>query len=185
MSDREKLLHCYVVEGNTDRDRIKKLGAQLVIVTGGERISSDTLRLISLTSKIRDIVILTDPDSPGKRIAKRVAEICEPDSFTIVHTRFRDSIRGGKVGVAQMSTSELKKVIDPYLKRDKESQEKLKVTASDLMELKLIGAGSRANKERLSKKLGINFYSAKQLMICLNCLGIDIEEVEGAICESE
>lgn len=179
MSDRENRYCCYVVEGNTDRDRIKKLGAKLVIITGGNRIESDTLKLISLTSKVRDIVILTDPDGPGKRIAARVSETCDPGTYTVVHTRFKDSIRDGKVGVAQMSTPDLKRAIEPYLKRDEKCGENLAIDASVLVRLGLVGPGSRELKERLEEKLGLRFYSIKGMVNCLNCLGIDIETLEG------
>ena len=63
-----------VVEGLHDKIRIESIypDAQIVITNGSE-ISSKTIELIQSLSQTNEIIIFTDPDSPGEKIRNEIA----------------------------------------------------------------------------------------------------------------
>lgn len=77
----EDRIYAYVVEGVTDEDKLKKAGCKYVIRTGGVFIQDDIINLIKMTSKVRKIVILTDPDGPGEKIRYLVKKELDSNSW--------------------------------------------------------------------------------------------------------
>ena len=57
-----------VVEGKTDKDLIDSFLNCDIVLTNGSEVSRGTIDYLKEASKTRPIIILTDPDTPGKRI---------------------------------------------------------------------------------------------------------------------
>lgn len=176
--DREYL---YIVEGMTDEDHLKKLGCRLVLKTGGKYFSSSLLNFISLVLKVRPVLIVTDPDGPGKRIREKILNGC-PECETLM-VKKSDSIKHRKVGIAEISMEKLKFYLKPYLEKDKKALERFSLTATDLLKLGLSGPNCGLNRQRLFAKWGYSFPDAKTLLQGLWMLGYDYaslkEELDG------
>ena len=62
-----------VVEGIHDEMKIKSVYPKAnVIITNGREISDSTLDMIKKISETNEIIIFTDPDSPGEAIRRRI-----------------------------------------------------------------------------------------------------------------
>ena len=61
-----------VVEGKHDKDRLEKIIDADIICTGGLALSEQQLDVIEQASKQRGIIIMTDPDNPGKMIRDKI-----------------------------------------------------------------------------------------------------------------
>jgi ribonuclease M5 len=57
-----------VVEGASDKAFISTFLEADFVITNGSEVSRETIEYLKEAKKTRDIVVLTDPDSPGKRI---------------------------------------------------------------------------------------------------------------------
>ena len=62
-----------VVEGQTDKALIASFLDAEVVTVNGSAVSRETLEYLQEASETREIVVLTDPDSPGKRIRDVIA----------------------------------------------------------------------------------------------------------------
>ena len=64
-----------IVEGVHDEIKIKSVYPTAeCIITNGSEISKETIKLIKTLALSHNIIIFTDPDSPGERIRKIVQE---------------------------------------------------------------------------------------------------------------
>ena len=63
----KKIKEIVIVEGKTDTALLKQLFEVDTIETHGLALSDKTLALIKEASKSRGIIVLTDPDFPGKK----------------------------------------------------------------------------------------------------------------------
>lgn len=174
-SDRK---YAYVVEGITDEDKVKKAGATYVIKTGGLFIQPSTINLIKMTSKVRKLVVFTDPDGPGSKIRKLIEKELDKDSWIdlqVSKSKARDS---KKVGIAQMKMRDLIDILQPHLEHDNKSKEIGLYKIYDLYSLKLAGLDSSKNKENLEANLGIHIPSSKTLCSYLNMLMLTKEQIE-------
>ena len=57
-----------VVEGKTDVAFLSEFIDAEFVITNGSEIPQKTIEYLQKSSENRDIFVLTDPDSPGKRI---------------------------------------------------------------------------------------------------------------------
>ena len=62
-----------VVEGKSDVDFIGSFIDADFVITNGSAISRETIDYLEKASEKRTIVVMTDPDSPGKRIRDAIA----------------------------------------------------------------------------------------------------------------
>lgn len=183
MADSEKLRFCYVVEGKTDEDRLRKLGARYVLKTGGKLIQPDQLKLIVAVSKIRRICICTDPDPAGIKIRERIVQACGSDRCSSIRTSISDSFNGRKIGIAETSLDTLHKVIESFLTYDLSCNEIDTFTSEDMFNLKLIGPGSKVKRETIQKELGVFFPDAKDFLQGMRLLRIAPQEAERILSE--
>lgn len=63
----KRIKEIIVVEGKTDTALLKELFEVETIETHGLALDDKTLNLIKEASKSRGIIVLTDPDFPGKK----------------------------------------------------------------------------------------------------------------------
>lgn len=178
MAADSQLRYCYVVEGATDEDRLHRLGAQLVIKTGGKFIRASTLRMLLAISRVRRLCLVTDPDNPGMKIRRRIVELCGSDRCSSIRTHYSDSFNGKKVGIAETPLDTLREALDPYLKHDAECGERDSISLTEMMMLGLSGPGARARRDRIEAQLGFTTPDAPSLNLALRCLTITPQQIE-------
>ena len=61
-----------VVEGTTDFTKIKQVGYKYCVKTCGFCVSRETINFLKSCSINRNIILLLDPDGPGRNIAKKI-----------------------------------------------------------------------------------------------------------------
>lgn len=171
--------YLYVVEGKTDIAKLKSLGAKYVIQTQGYNIHKRVINFLKIAQVKRNIVLLFDPDGPGKMIYKMIASTLT--DFDTVNVRKQMSIKKGKVGIAETESVYLTRVLENYLDIDKRSNEKDSISVPDLMELGLIGDKAKEKREVLQERFYVNISNSKTLLNDLNILKLTKNEVRKII----
>ena len=166
-----------VVEGAMDQAFLSGFLDCEFVQTNGSEVSRETIAYLKEASKTKEIVILTDPDSPGERIRARIAE--EVPSCKHAFVRKAHAIKGKKVGVAESSKDEVLLALSHILPGESCHGE---LTMTDLMELGLMGgAESSSLRERLSETFHLGHGNAKMFLKRANALGITKEQLKEAI----
>ncbi len=163
-----------VVEGKSDVALLSNFIDAEFVTTNGSDIPFETISYLKEASKNKEIIVLTDPDSPGKRIR----DVLDQNIPNLVHCFIEKShaIRNGKVGVAECDMDEIfraleNKFINKVNKFDI-------ITMSDLYDLGLSGTDDSFEKRNyVCHKLNLGFGNAKTLLKRLNSQGITKEEI--------
>lgn len=167
-----------VVEGATDKALLTSfLDADIVITNGSDvpRGTIDYLKEISLT---RDIIVLTDPDSPGKRI-RDILDANIPD-LKHAYIPKEKCIKRHKVGVAESSKEDILEALSNLIPSS--TSKKGNLTYADLYELGLVGKeDSDALRKKVSQTLHLGECNGKTFLKRANALSLDKEKLENAI----
>ncbi len=167
-----------VVEGKSDRDLIESFMDADIVMTNGSAVSRETINYIKEIKKVRDVVVLTDPDAPGKRIR----DVLDANINGLLHAYVpkEKCIKHHKVGVAESNKDVILEALSHLIPSSnvKEPQ----ITVSDLYDLGLI-SGDEAKKKReiLNKKLHLGYTNGKSLLKRANALGLTRKDLEGAL----
>ncbi len=169
-----------VVEGATDEALLRTFLDADIVTTNGSDVPHETLEFLKEASKVRGIVVLTDPDSPGKRIRDRIAE--EIPEVKHAFVRKEKSIKHGKVGVAESSKEEVLEALSHVIPSTKAAKGEL--THADLVDLGLLGDdGAQKRREAIENKLHLGHGNAKTFLKRANALGLNKEKVLEAMKE--
>ena len=171
--------YLYVVEGNTDEDKLKKIGAEFVVKTGGKFIRKDILQFLKEIHKTREIVLVTDPDGPGRLINDLVEK--EIGLCIKIKADKKKAIKHDKVGIAEMKIEDIKLLLAPYLKHDQEIVEKDYFSKDDFIDCQLFGPNGKKRRIALIEKYHMPFSSAKNVLDAIRMLGLTKKEVEEVI----
>lgn len=167
-----------VVEGASDEALIRSFLDADIVITNGSDVPRETIEYLKKASKTRDIVVLTDPDSPGKRIRDVLDANIEGLQHAFV--RKEKAIKKGKVGVAESSEEEIRQALSKAILS--KGSPKGQLTMNDLYELGLSGSPSAKEKRLLlENRLQIGYGNGKRLLQRLNSLGISKEELIEAL----
>ena len=174
-----------VCEGTHDEHKILAAYPNArCVITNGSEIGEDTLNLIKELSKKYEIVIFTDPDSPGEKIRKRIVEIVPNAKHAFIKKDKCISTNNKKVGVEHATLTDIKEALENLLS-PRDDVEPL--TLSDLYELGLSGTPESSKlRQALGKKLNIGNPNTKTFIKRIAMLGIDKEKLKtmvGEICE--
>ena len=142
--------YAYVVEGMMDEDRLKKLGCLFVIKTGGKFIRRDVMEFIKEVSKVRELVLLLDPDGPGRNIENQIVKQVGP--CLTIHIDKSKAIKKNKVGVAETD-----------IRHDLYVDENLSLEEEDMLDLGLIGPNGKKKRMILVNKYHIPYTSGKNV----------------------
>ena len=101
--------YLYVVEGKTDVAKLKNLGAEYVLKTDGFNVSSSgVLEFLKYCFCSRSIILLLDPDGPGKQIKKIIIDtlnkVDSDNKIVEINIDKKKAIAHHKVGVTQMNS---------------------------------------------------------------------------------
>lgn len=153
--------YAYVVEGMMDEDRLKKIGCFFIIKTGGKFIRSDIMAFIKEVAKVRELVLLLDPDGPGREIEKQIVRQVGP--CLTIHIDKKQAIKKGKVGVAETDIEVLKNYLKPFIKHDLYVDENLSLEEDDFFDMGLVGPGGKKKRMVFVNKYHIPYTSAKNV----------------------
>lgn len=169
-----------VVEGKHDEQKIKSIFPEVeCIVTNGSEISSETLNLIYQTSLVREVVIFTDPDYPGKQITEKILATDGVFKIAFLEKSKAISKNKKKVGIEHATEKDIRDSLDKVFSINKTRNQ---IIVKDLLDRGLIiSEGSRNYREKLCKSLNIPVSNGKAFLKYINILGISIERIDEII----
>lgn len=164
-----------VVEGKTDVAFLNEFIEAEFVITNGSEISEETINYLIKASKKRDVFVLTDPDSPGKRIRDILDS--KIDNLKHCFVSKEQSIKNGKVGVAESTKEEVIHALEHAFQTNKNAIGS--ITMSELYSLGLVGSQESETKRlNVSKKMNLGYCNAKTFLKRLNNNCVNIEEVK-------
>lgn len=167
-----------VVEGKSDVAYLSNYFEAEFVITNGSEISKDTIDYLKHSNK--QIIVLTDPDSPGKRIRDVLDQNIPNLKHCFIEKKY--AVKHGKVGVAECDIDEIVRALEHSFTPQKDFIET--ISMSDLYELGLIGEKDSSNKrEKVSKFYNLGFSNAKTFYKRLNSLKITKKDLEALLDE--
>ena len=123
-----------VVEGKTDVAFLSNYFDCEFVITNGSEISNDTISYLKNAKSKKEIIVLTDPDSPGKRIR----DILDANIPGLKHCFIckEHAIKHGKVGVAECDIDEINRALGAPFKSNLPNDPS--ISPDDIYELGLI-----------------------------------------------
>ncbi|MBQ4011385.1 MAG: ribonuclease M5 [Erysipelotrichales bacterium] len=164
----------FVVEGKNDVQRLSKLIKADFFITGGLNVPEELLTTLKELSKKKEIVVFTDPDSPGNRIRHKITEAV-PSARQVFLSK-EDALGKKKVGVEHANDEAILRAIE-HMTPAKRSENTLSM--SEYRKYGLSGEkNSRQRRLKLSKVFHIGYADAKTFYKWLNLAGITAEDLE-------
>ena len=159
-----------VVEGTNDASYISSFIEALIVVTNGYEIPNEEIDFLNHLPKDRKILILTDSDSAGEEIRKRINKIIA--NIENIFVDISKCNKNNKHGVAECDKEELLKVLDSFVTNKLDAGE---LTTSDLLKL---GINSKDKRQYIAKELHLGKCNNKTLLKRINYLKIDMKTIE-------
>ena len=172
-----------VVEGTSDANKLSLLVDADFVVTNGSEVSRETLSYIKDLSKIRQIIVLTDPDYPGTRIRNIINKEVEGCYNAFVSKE--KAIKRNKVGIAECDNSEILRALNCVIKFESQNKESNHLSNEDLFELNLYGNNASFKRNYISSFYHIGKVNNKTLIKLLNMLGVTKEELKEVLVNYE
>jgi ribonuclease M5 len=177
-----KIKEVVVVEGKDDIAAVKSAVDCEVLDTSGLGLNNKKLNVIIEASKRKGIIILTDPDFPGEKIRKLIAE----KAYNVKHAFIKkeNTIKNGDLGIEnacpediiyalKQAKPELDMEIDIYSQKD-------------MIKYGLIGSeNSSIKRKEMGDILNIGYCSGKKFLKRINSFKISRETFESAVEEME
>lgn len=170
-----------VVEGKTDIDFLSSFIEASFYSVNGSSVSQENYDFINEYLKKGEVIVLTDPDFPGKQIRTKIKEHCNGVSEAFI--KKETSIKNNKVGVAEGNKEEILESLKNRLKyRDFDvSRNDNKISLQDLYNLNLVGENSKELRSKICDKYHLGHNNTKQFLKKLNLLNISLEEIKEVI----
>ena len=170
-----------VVEGASDKSLLDSFMETEIVITNGSDVPCETISYLKELSKKTNIVVLTDPDSPGKRI-RDVLDQNIPGLFHAFIPKEK-AIKGHKVGVAECDKETILEALNNAMPPLKEKTEG-SLTMKDLFELGIVGnIDSSIKRDLLGQKFHVGYCNGKTILKRLNALEITKEDLRKALHE--
>lgn len=169
----KKINEIIVVEGKTDKIFLESFLDAEIVTTNGSEISKETLNFLKELSKTRTLLIMTDPDTPGKRIR----DIIQNEIGCCKHCYVEKSkaIRGHKVGIAETSKKDILEALEKVVTFGRNTGT---LNQNDMIKNGLVGDElSAKRRDFLCKQLNIDKSNGKVLLKKLNMMGVSSEKV--------
>ena len=141
-------------------------------------LQQKTIEYLKKSVENRDIFVLTDPDSPGKKIR----DILDQHIPNLKHcfVSKENSIKKNKVGVAESTKEEVFEALDSYIQVDKTAVDS--ITHTDLNKLGLEGAeDSAAKREKVINKFHLGYCNAKTFLKRVNYSHLTLEDLKSCL----
>ena len=166
----KKIKEIVVVEGKTDTALLKELFEVDTIETHGLAIDQNTLELIKEASERRGIIVLTDPDFPGKKIRDQIQAVVPNCQHAFVAKK--DAIGKKKLGIAEAKKEAVIAALENMVTFDATKES---ISWNEFLELDIIG-----NKQRrlaVYDLFNLGYGNVKTLFKRLNMVGISKEDI--------
>ncbi|HKM11395.1 MAG TPA: ribonuclease M5 [Bacilli bacterium] len=164
-----------VVEGKSDVALLSSIIKSNFVTTNGSEVSRETINYLKILSKTYPIIILTDPDGPGRIIRSRLEQ--ELNDVQHIFLNKKDCIKKNKVGVAEADISTIRLAFEHIIPGPSVDVGNLNTT--HLLNLLLVG-----NEEAGARRKFIGEYyhfgqsNAKTLLKRLNQINISFNEIK-------
>lgn len=175
-----KIKEIIVVEGKDDTTAIKRAVDADTIETNGSAVNQATIERVRRAQETRGVIIFTDPDFPGEKIRKTIAESV-PGCKHAFLTKAEAIAKGGKgLGVEHASPEAIREALkDAQILKDIPSEV---ITQEDLITAGLIGGdGAKERRILLGEILKIGYTNGKQLHKRLMMFQISKQEFAEAL----
>lgn len=166
-----------VVEGLHDKIKIESVYPYAnVIITNGSEISKDTIEMIKTLSETNEIIIFTDPDSPGEKIRNEIVKAIPRACHAFLRKKDSISRNGKKVGIEHASKEKIVEALSHlYYPSTKEDT----ILLQDIYDLGLMGfPNSSKLREQISDYYNIGKPNAKTFLKRMNMLQIKKEDLK-------
>jgi ribonuclease M5 len=175
-----KIKEVIVVEGKDDTTAIKRAVDADTIETNGSAVNETTIEKIKRVQQTRGVIIFTDPDYPGEKIRKTIAEKVPGCKHAFLPKEAAIAKSGKGLGVEHAAPEAIVEALkDAQMMHEDITEE---ITQEDLILAGLIGGeGSKERRIFLGKLLKIGYTNGKQLHKRLMMFQISREEFAGAI----
>lgn len=175
-----KIKEIIVVEGKDDTVAIQRAVEADTIETNGSAINEETIERIKLAKEKRGVIIFTDPDFPGEKIHKTIAEHVPGCKHAFLPKQLALSKKGKGVGVEYASIEAIRQALEHVYEEATEWKED--ITLDDLMTAGLIGGAlAKVRRQRLGQLLKIGYTNGKQLHKRLQMFQISKEAFHDAL----
>ncbi|MDQ1143349.1 ribonuclease M5 [Bacillus sp. SORGH_AS 510] len=175
-----KIKEIIVVEGKDDTTAIKRAVDADTIETNGSAVNQATIEKVRRAQETRGVIIFTDPDFPGEKIRKTIAESV-PGCKHAFLTKAEAIAKGGRgLGVEHASPEAIREALkDAQILKDIPSEV---ITQEDLITAGLIGGdGAKERRILLGEILKIGYTNGKQLHKRLMMFQISKQEFAEAL----
>ena len=159
-----------VVEGKTDTAVLKQLFEVETIETRGLQLPRETLNLIQEASLTRGIIVLTDPDFPGKKIRQQIQDVVPNCKHAFIQKK--DAIKKNKVGIAQARKEAIIEALENVVEFSSHQES---ISWSQFLSLNIVGNTSQRIKIYDAFNLGHG--NVKTLFKRLNMVGITYQQI--------
>lgn len=157
-----KIKEFIVVEGKDDTRAIQRAVDADTIETNGSAVSLETIEKIKLAQQVRGVIVLTDPDFPGEKIRKIIAEHIPECKHAFIDKKHALPKHGKGIGVEHASADHIRAALKDAQQMETVMEEI--ITKEDLMTAGLIaGPKAKLRRERLGELLKIGYTNGKQL----------------------
>lgn len=166
----KKIKEIIVVEGKSDTALLKELFEVDTIETHGLALDKKTIELIKEANKTRGIIVLTDPDFPGKKIRDQIQTVIPNCKHAFVSKK--DATGKKKLGIAEANKEAVVLALENMVSFDVDNQS---ITWHEFIDLDIIG-----NKQRrllVYDLFNLGYGNVKTLFKRLNMVGISKEDV--------
>ena len=166
----KKIKEIIVVEGKSDTALLKELFEVDTIETHGLALDKKTLELIKEANKTRGVIVLTDPDFPGKKIRDQIQTVVPNCKHAFVSKK--DATGKKKLGIAEANKEGVVLALENMVSFDVDNQS---ITWHEFIDLDIIG-----NKQRrllVYDLFNLGYGNVKTLFKRLNMVGISKEDV--------
>lgn len=171
-----KINEVIIVEGKTDTQVLKSFLDVDTIETGGSGLNQKTLEYIKTTSMTRNIIVMTDPDFPGKQIRDKIAKVIPRCKHAFVNKK--DAIKHHKVGIAEATQDAILEALENVVTFSPDSES---ITWAEFIQLDIIGDKKR--REEIYDHFHLGYGNVKTLFKRLNLVGITAQQIQDFIAQ--
>lgn len=170
-----------VVEGLHDKQKLESIDPSIdCIVTNGTALSEETIALIQKAQERRGVILLLDPDHPGRTITATLVNRVKGVRVAFLNQADAKSKNRRKVGVEHAGKEPILAALGVSKKIEEASFED-RVEPTDLMRLGLSGADTSAlRRHAVAKKLALPPSNAKTFLKWLSMFQISLAELTEA-----
>lgn len=168
----KKIKELIVVEGKHDKDKLERLVDADIICTNGLALNQQQLDIIEKAAESRGVIVMTDPDYPGKKIRDMINSRVK--SAKQVFIPKEKAIGKRNVGIEYVDDDILIEFLNKTVTFDMNHEE----TINYKQYLKLGLINNKIKRDYVCSRLNIGPCNNKKMLKYLNMLGYDFETVK-------